>query len=137
VRKNKEKMHMRPLLLAFTLLLAASGFAQQPPSPSSPQLTMPQGQMPPDQRVPPDQTSEGLEPPGSQSTAAAQVQEQIQEALAGQPALSTAKIRVNANDTAVVLSGVVSDEGQHQRALRVAALHASGLRIVDHIKVQQ
>ena len=131
---------MKALLLTFTLLLAAAVFAQQsqPPGyPSSPQQTMPQGQLPPDQRVPPDQTPQGEEPmaPGSQA-AAAQVQE-VQQALQEQPTLASTKIRVSANNTSVVLSGVVANEDQHQRALRVAALHANGLRIVDHIKVQQ
>ena len=131
---------MKALLLTFAVLLAGAVFAQQsqPPGyPSSPQQTMPQRQMPPDQRVPPDQTPEGDEPmsPGSQA-AAAQVQE-VQQALAEQPKLANAKIRVSANNSSVVLSGVVANEDQHKTALRVAALHANGLRVADHIKVQQ
>jgi hypothetical protein len=70
--EKRGEVHMKPLLLTFTLLLAAATFAQQaqPPGyPSSSQQTMPQGQMPPDQRVPPDQTPQGDEPmaPGSQA----------------------------------------------------------------------
>ena len=123
---------MRTLL--FVLLLPGLAFAQQgqPPGypPSSP------GQMPPDQRVPPDQMQSPMGPE-AQTSPSAQVEQEIQEAIQGQPALSNTKIGVHANDTSVVLSGTVSDERQHQMALRVAALHAGGLRIVDRIKVQQ
>jgi len=133
---------MRPLLFTFTLLLAAASFAQQTqppgyPQSSSPQQTMPEGSMPPDQRVPSDQTPQGQEPIAPDSMGPAQVEQEIQEALQAQPALADAKISVSANNTSVALSGAVANERQHQMALRVAALHAGGLRIIDRIKVQQ
>jgi hypothetical protein len=130
---------MRSLLLSITLLLAATTFAQQSqppgyPPPTSSQQTSPDQQIPPYQRVPEAQEPTG---PGSQATTSSQVGQQIQEALQAQPSLSNAKIRVSATSNSVVLSGVVADEEQHQKALRVATLHASGLQVVDRIKVQQ
>ena len=134
---------MKLLIFSFTLLLAAATFAQQAqpgyPSPTSPQQTSPDPQMPPDQGVPRGQMPDTQEPmgPESQPAASSQVAQQIQQALQAQTSLSTARINVGAKGNSVVLSGVVDDEGQHQRALRTATLHSSGLQIVDHIKVQQ
>jgi osmotically-inducible protein OsmY len=129
---------MRALLFSLTLLLAATTFAQQG-QPGYPPSTSPQQTAPNRQQMPPDQTPEAQEPmgPGSQATASAQVGQEIQQALQAQPSLSNARINVSPRGNSVVLSGVVADQDQHQRALRVAALHASGLEIVDHIKVQQ
>jgi osmotically-inducible protein OsmY len=75
--------------------------------------------------------------PEAQPSSATQVEQEIQQAIQAQPTLSNSKLGVRATNTSVVMSGTVADERQHQMALRVAALHASGLRIVDHIKVQQ
>jgi hypothetical protein len=51
--------------------------------------------------------------------------------------LSNAKLTAVTNNSSVVVKGTVGNENQHQMALRVAALHANGLRIIDRIKVQQ
>jgi osmotically-inducible protein OsmY len=120
--------------LIFALLMATAVFAQQSQPPAYPPPSA--GQMSPDQRVPPDQM-ESQTGPESQPSSAAQVEQEIQQAIQAQPTLSTSNISVRANDTSVVMAGTVADERQHQMALRVAALHASGLRIVDRIKVQQ
>jgi osmotically-inducible protein OsmY len=72
-----------------------------------------------------------------ESTAPPQVEQEIQQAFQAQPALSNAKLTAVANNSSVVVKGTVANENQHQMALRVAVLHANGLRIVDRIKVQQ
>ena len=67
----------------------------------------------------------------------AQVEQEIQQAFRAQPALSNAKLSVAANLSIVTVNGRVANENQHQLALRVATLHANGLRVVDDIKVPQ
>ena len=126
---------MKPLLFALALLLATVTFAQQPgyPQSSSPPQTMPDRPLPPDQR---QQEQEEMGPQ-SQALPPAQVEQEIQQAFQAQPELSNAKLSAAANLSTVTVRGTVANENQHQIALRVAALHANGLRVVDHIKVQQ
>jgi len=97
---------MKPLLFAMTLLLATATFAQSPgyPQSSSPQQTVP------DQRVPLDETMKGQEPISPESTAPAQVEQEIQQAFQAQPALSNAKLTAVANDSSVVVKGTVVNE---------------------------
>ncbi|HYV74093.1 MAG TPA: BON domain-containing protein [Candidatus Binatia bacterium] len=136
---------MRTLLCVLTLLLAGAMFAQrtQPGYPStSPQQSNPQGQMQqPGQQMPPDQMEQQQQTmtPESQMSAAdsTQVQQQIEQGLQSQPDLSNSKIDVKADDTSVTLTGTVANETQHQKALNVAAAHAAGRSIVDHVKIQQ
>ena len=126
---------MKPLLCVLALLLATATFAQTPgyPQSSSPPQTMPDRPLPPDQSQQ-DQEEMG---PSSQAVRPAQVQQEIQQAFRAQPALSNAKLRAAANLSTVTVNGTVANEKQHQLALRVAALHANGLRVVDDIKVLQ
>ena len=132
---------MKPLLFALALLLGTAAFAQQPgyPQSSSPPQTMPDRPLPPDQsQMPPDQSQQEQEEMGqSQAMPPAQVERQIQEAFRAEPTLSNANLSAAANLNSVTVNGTVANENQHQVALRVAALHANGLRVVDHIKVQQ
>jgi osmotically-inducible protein OsmY len=123
---------MRTLL--FALLVATAVFAQQSQPPAYPPPGA--GQASPDQRIPPDQM-ESQAGPEAQPSSAAQVEQEIQQAIQAQPTLADSKLGVHANANSVVMSGTVADERQHQMALRIAVLHASGLRVVDHIKVQQ
>jgi hypothetical protein len=126
---------MKPLLCALALLLATATFAQTPgyPQSSSPPQTMPERPLPPDQ----SQQEKEETGPQSQAVPPAQVEQEIQQAFRAQPALSNAKLRVAANLSTVTVNGRVANENQHQLALRVAALHANGLRVVDDIKVPQ
>jgi hypothetical protein len=122
---------MKPLLFAVSLLLAMATVAQQPgyPQASSPPQTMPEWPLPPDQ--------EEQEMGQSQAVPPAQVEQEIQQAFQAQPALSNTNLSTRANLSAVTVEGTVANEDQHQLALRVAALHANGLRVVDHVTVQQ
>ena len=126
---------MKPLLFALAMLLATATFAQTPgyPQPSSPSQTMPERPLPPDQS---QQEQEEMGPP-SPAVTPAQVEQEIQQAFRAQPALSNAKLSAAANLSTVTVNGRVANESQHQLALRVAALHANGLRVVDDIKVPQ
>ena len=121
---------MKSALYASALLLASLGFAQQqgqrPPEstpPTFPEERAPQSQMPPDQMAQPLSTT--------------QVQEQIQDGLNSEPALSNSKVSVKTSEKSVVLSGTVDSETQHELALRIAQAYAGDRKIVDKIKVQQ
>ena len=125
---------MKPLLCALALLLATATFAQTPgyPQSSSPPQTMPNRPLPPDQ----SQQQEEMGP-RLQAVPPAQVEQEIQQAFRAQPALSNAKLSAAANLRTVTVNGTVANENQHQLALRIAALHANGLRVVDDVKVPQ
>ena len=126
---------MKPLLFALALLLATATFAQTPgyPQSSSPPQTMP------NRPLPPDLSQQQREEMGPQSQAVppAQVEQEVQQAFRAQPALSNVRLSAAANLSTVTVNGTVANENQHQLALRVAALHANGLRVVDEIKVPQ
>ena len=126
---------MKPLLFALAMLLATATFAQTPGylQSSSPPQTMP------GRPLPPDQSQQQQEEMGPQSKAMppAQVEQEIQQAFRAQSALSNAKLTAAANLRTVTVNGTVANENQHQLALRVAALHANGRRVVDDIKVPQ
>ena len=126
---------MKPLLFALAMLLATATFAQTPgyPQSSSPPQTMPHRPLPPDQ----SQQQQEAMGPQSQAVPPAQVEQEIQQAFRAQPALSNAKLSAAANLRTVTVNGTVANENQHQVALRVAALHANGRRVVDDIKVPQ
>ena len=82
--------------------------------------------------MPPDQQAQT--PSGTAATA--QVQQDIQQAWQSQSDLSKAKLNAQASGGTITLTGTVANEEQHQKALRAATLHASGMKIVDKIKVQ-
>jgi hypothetical protein len=126
---------MKPLLCALALLLATATFAQTPgyPQSSSPPQTMPNRPLPPDQ----SQQQQEEMGPRLQAVPPAQVEQEIQQAFRAQPALSNAKLSAAANLRTVTVNGTVANENQHQLALRIAALHADGLRVVDDVKVPQ
>ena len=131
---------MRSLLCALTLLVATPTLAQQtrPAYPPSPEESMPQGQMHPDQRVPPDLEApqDRTMTPESQMNAAdsTQVQQQIEQGLQSQTDLSSFRIDVKVDDASVTLTGTVSNGNQHQKVLAIASAHAVGRSIVDHIR---
>jgi hyperosmotically inducible protein len=120
-------------LISLLLLLTSMVFAQQqgqqpngPPQttpPTFPRHETPERQMPPDQNAQPLST--------------AQVQEQIQQGLNSEPALSNSKVSVKTNEDSVVLSGTVESERQHELALRIAQSYAGDRKVVDKIRVQQ
>jgi len=121
---------MKSALLASALLLTSLSFAQQqgqpPPNstpPTFPREEKPQTQMPPDKEAQPQST--------------AQVQEQIQQGLNSEPALSNTKVSVKTSENSVVLGGTVESERQHELALRIAQSYAGDRKIIDKIKVQQ
>ena len=63
----------------------------------------------PDQRVPLDETMKGQEPISPESTAPAQVEQEIQQAFQAQPALSNANLSAAANLSTVTVKGTVAN----------------------------
>lgn len=72
------------------------------------------------------------QPPRELSTT--EVRQQIQEKVRTEPGLADAKIRVEADDSSVVLAGAVDHDCQRDLALRIAESYAGKRRIVDKIK---
>lgn len=91
------------------------GSAQQPPA-----------QMPPDQKAPSPRTMSTNE-----------VEQQIQEHLNSEPALSDTRLDVIADETSVALSGTVDTEKQRSLALRIARSYAGERQIIDKIAIRR
>src|SRR5215469_14651239 len=107
-------MNVAVCVLAFFLVI--SGFAQQQPqTPStSPPYTTPPT-FPEGQQLPPDKAA----PPPRQLTST-EVEEQIKDHLASEPALATVKVNTNVKPQSIVLTGTVDTEAQHNLAVRIA-----------------
>ena len=128
---------MKSRVFASAFLLASLGFAQQQgqPPPAAPPYTpptFPQGRQSPRQQMPPDQ-----EPQPSQGLSSAQVQQQIQQSLNSEPALANTNVGVKTDESAVVLTGTVDSEKQHDLAVRIAQSFAGDRQVVDKIKIRQ
>ena len=123
-------MCMKAFIFASILTLAAALVAQQPGSAGNP----PSSQATPSQQAP--ATPDAAATAQVQVQVQVQVQQDIQQAWQSESDLSKAKLNAQVSGGAITLTGTVANEGQHQKALRVATLHASGMRIVDTIKVQ-
>ncbi len=125
---------MKSILCGLVLLLGSLGLAQQPgqlPPSQSTSPTFPQGQTP-GRQMPPDQ-----EAPPAERTSSTQVQQQIEQHLNAEPALTSTNVRVKTDDQSVVLTGTVDTRGQHDLAMRIAKSYAGDRQIVDKIKVRE
>jgi BON domain len=125
---------MKRAICGLVLAFVVSAFAQHqsptnPPPyttpPTFPQDPAPRQQMPPDTKAPPRELS------------TAQVEQQIQDKLNSDPALSNAKLVVKADEQSVTLTGTVDTDRQHDLALRIAGSYAGDRKIVDRIEVRQ
>ena len=124
---------MRCVLCGLLLLLAAAVSAQQQQAPNDRHgapPTFPEGQ-PPTQAMPPD-----TEAPPPQQMSSWQVQQQIQKELNSEPSLANTNVKASANDSAVILTGIVDSERQHQLVLGIAQSYAGDREILDRIQVQ-
>ena len=124
---------MRKVLCGLLLVFATGAFAQQqapsspPPhiTPQSPERPAPQQQSPPDMAA-----------PVPEHQASAQIGQQIQDKLDAEPALASSNVKANVNDAAVILTGTVNSERQHEMAVRIAQSYAGGRQILDRIEVK-
>lgn len=125
-------------LLTLVLVLATLGFAQPQgqTSPTSPPYTtpptFPEGQQDPRQQMPPDQEAP---PPKRPSTK--EVEQQIQQGLNSEPALSNANVSVKVDESSAVLTGTVNTGEQHDLAVRIAQSYVGDRKIVDKIKLRK
>jgi|ERR1035441_5725082 hypothetical protein len=127
---------MKRMVLGSLLLFTASAMAQtqgnsQPgPPPYSTPSPFPQapgstGQMPPDTKAPP-----------SEQFSAAEIQDQIQNKLDSEPALTNNDLKATVDDASVALAGTVQNERQHALAIRIAQSYAGERRIIDNIEIE-
>ena len=129
---------MKSVVFASAFLLASLGFAQQQglPPPIAPPYgtppTFPEGRQSPRQQMPPDQETQP-----SQGLSTAQVQQQIEQGLNSEPALANTNVSVKADESAVVLTGTVDSEKQHDLAVRIAQSFAGDRQVVDKITIRQ
>lgn len=129
---------MTLLLLCGVLLLANFSFAQQtgPPSSNRPPYqtppTFPEGSENPGKQLPPDTKA-----PAPRTLTSAQVEQQIMEHLNSEPGLADANLKASVDERAVVLTGNVSTDVQHEIALRIAQSYAGDRSIVDRIRIHQ
>lgn len=124
---------MKYLLSVPVLFLATMAIAQQgqPPPTSPPYATPPT--FPREPRVSPP----GEQVPPQEGLSASQIQQQIQQNLKSEPALSNTDVNVHADRDSVILTGTVNSEQQHGLALRIAESYAGDRKIVDKIKVRE
>ncbi len=118
------------LLLFTASLMAQQGLPPYSPPPYSTPPTFPEGQSP-SQPIPPDTKA-----PPPEALPSADVQGQIQKKLTTEPLLANTSVAANVDDNAVVLSGAVENEQQHDLALRIAESYAGDRRIVDKIQIK-
>lgn len=116
---------MRHFLYWFLLMMGALAFAQQQSPSQPPRGEIPRQQMPPDTRA-----------PAQQQMPSADVAQQIQDKFNTVPALANQNVRANVNDTAVILTGTVENEQQHQMAIRIAQSYAGRREVLDRIEVK-
>jgi hypothetical protein len=124
---------MRCVLCGLLLVLVAAVSAQQQQPPydrHGTPPTFPEGQ-PPTQAMPPD-----TEAPPPQQMSSWQVQQHIQKELNSHPSLANTNVKASANDSAVILTGIVDSERQHQLVLGIAQSYAGDREILDRIQVQ-
>lgn len=62
---------------------------------------------------------------------------EIEESLKNDPALADANVSVKADDSAVVLSGTVASNAQHDLALHIAKSLAGKRNVVDKIQIRK
>jgi hypothetical protein len=116
------------------LLIAVFAAAQQPTTPpGSTPPTFPQEDQQdlpaaPNDRMPPDTPAPAHEIPNDE------LQAQIQDEMAAQPGL-TESVNVIVNDEAIVLTGTVDNEQQHELALRIASNYAGDREVIDKIEM--
>jgi hypothetical protein len=128
---------MKYVFFSLALLLATTMFAQQPgpPSPTGPPQTtpptFPEGRAP-RETMPPDQ-----EAPPPQKLSTKEVQQQIEQGFSSDPMLRNSSIAVHVDQNSVILTGTVSSEQEHDRALRIAKSYAGDRKIDDKITVKQ
>jgi osmotically-inducible protein OsmY len=74
--------------------------------------------------------------PQDKSEANSLMESNLRSAFSGDPILSGADIQTSVDDVTITLSGSVQSEGQHRRALALAAQFAPYRKIVDKLTIK-
>jgi osmotically-inducible protein OsmY len=83
------------------------------------------------QQVPPES-----HPPAQSALPNSAIQKQIENKIANDPALHSVNVKVNVDESSIVLSGTVDTEQQHNLVLRAAQSFAGDRPIDDRIQVR-
>jgi hypothetical protein len=108
------------LMLSFAFSRATSQQPQNPPPPD-------QGQQ--QQAEPPPHVDAEPNPE------ARQLEKSIQDALAQDPHMAYSRVRVQATDSGIILSGTVLTATAKDQAEQIATQHAGGKKITNRIRV--
>lgn len=115
------------LVLLATPLISGQQLPQNPPYGTPPTL--------PDNR--PDATQPPTLPEQQQSMSSADIEQQLQQTIAEDPALNDAKVHANVDQDTITLTGTVQDEAQHRRVLANAQQYLGHRKLVDKIVVRK
>lgn len=115
------------LVLLATPLISAQQMPKNPPYTTPP--TFPDNR--PEHRQPP------VLPEQQSQMSNADVQQQIQQSIAKDPALMDANVHAKVDDNSIVLTGTVEDEAQHRRALASVQPYAGQRNVIDKLVVKK
>ena len=122
---------MKVLLSAIVITFALAAVAQQ----SSPQL--PPTANPPISPAPDKDIGRQMPPDTlAKAPSSVEVRHQIQDKIDSEPGLSGARLKVVVTNSAVTLTGIVSDEKQHETTRRIVESYAGPRKIVDNVRVK-
>jgi len=119
--------------MACALALALTGTVfprQQSPPPSGTPPAVSQ------ERTWERQTAREQAAQSSEELTTSDVQQIIHDDLSSEPALAGTSVSVQTDDRAIVLTGSVGSEKEHEAALRIAQSLTGGRQIVDKIKIR-
>jgi hypothetical protein len=123
---------VRSLAFVFAVLVPlAQGQGTPPYFPSDAAKSGPQDRkdkpdMPPDTKAPPHE-----------KLSTAEVQQQVQNKLDGEPMLKGLSLTATADDTSVTVSGTVDNAEQRNLAMRIAKSYAGERELVDKITIAE
>lgn len=126
---------IRIIVCALLLLATPAIVAQQQPQSPPPYTTPPtfpdnnpQAQKPP---VLPEQQGQAAEMSSSD------IQQQLQQSISEDPALSDARVETKVDDQSIILTGMVQSETQHRKVLATVGPYAGKRKVVDKLVVKK
>jgi hypothetical protein len=120
-------------ILACALLVLATPLLQGQQRPQNP----PYGSPPtfPDNR--PERQQPPALPEQQKTLSSADIETQLQQSIAEDPALNDAKVQAKVDEDTITLTGTVQDDAQHRRVLATVEPYAGPRKIVDKLVVKK
>lgn len=89
----------------------------------------------------PDNRPERQQPPTlpeqQKTLSSADIENQLQQSIAEDPALNDAKVQAKVDEDTITLTGTVQDDAQHRRVLATVEPYAGRRKIVDKLVVKK